>query len=507
MKKVSITSLFLGMALFVSTAFAMKHPREEEIIEPAKKQKIEEEEKKLTEFQEQRFKELEESASALEQFPGEIQQFIFEYLLTGTGPTNIARLYNATQNIRNFLKTNKQRAQLLYDVAFNVDLLKKLSARYTNYNMLEAALALATPGAAKALKHILSGLSSIPLQKLIKEMQKALFNAMRTDESQFNFLLASIPEQNKAVYLDAVDAHRSTLLNYAAGHKMANVVTKLITAGADVNKVNATGATSLILAAEIGVDKIVEILLAAHADVNIVTKSGRTALIQASQNGHEKIVEKLLAIPGIEINHQENQGMTALHSTSKNGHEKIVEKLLAFPEIEINAVNKSGQTPLHFASQNGHEKIVEKLIAASKGAGVNAVEGEGNTPLILAVVSNHEKVIDLLLFAAADVNIANKAGQTPLFIAARYGHENIVKRLLEISYIKVNQATNTQLLTPLMAAAHYGHVGIVKLLLQAKADVTKKNQWHKTALMYAQESASPNKEEIIKLLKEYGAKE
>jgi len=87
------------------------------------------------------------------------------------------------------------------------------------------------------------------------------------------------------------------------------------------------------------------------------------------------------------------------------------------------------------------------------------------------------------------------------------GYSEVVKLLLE-SKANVNYASDkTGGVTPLMMALAKGDAEVVKLLLEAKADVNVKvNIGSKdyTPLSFAQQVGH---NEIVKLLKEYGAKE
>ncbi len=119
-------------------------------------------------------------------------------------------------------------------------------------------------------------------------------------------------------------------------------------------------------------------LIDAGIDVNIQDNNwGDTALIRAASYGHTEIVQVLLAVPGIEVNIQDNSGDTALMGAAFGGHTEIVRVLLKAPDIDVNKQNS-----------------------------------QGDTALIIAAIWGRTDVVQLLLEAGADWTIKNKQGQT-----------------------------------------------------------------------------------------------
>ena len=113
--------------------------------------------------------------------------------------------------------------------------------------------------------------------------------------------------------------------------------------------------------------------------------------------------------------------------------------------------------------------------------------------------------IRALIKAGADVNVKGTDGRTALWLAAWKGHGEIVKLLLE-SKADVN-AANIYSATALIVASQNGHTEIIKALLEAKADVNAKA--HLDGKDYTPLSIAKmmGRAEVIKFLKEYGAKD
>ncbi len=189
-------------------------------------------------------------------------------------------------------------------------------------------------------------------------------------------------------------------------------VSRIIAAGADVNKAATTALTTregYVLA-------------------------GSTPLFMASQQGHASIVEQLIAA-GADVKYVGGLfKKSALHYASDSGHVEIVEMLIAAGANINEVTGYHNETPLFMASKEGHLQVVDRLITA--GADVNKANDSGETPLFIASQWNHLNVVDRLITAGADVNKADNAGRTPLFITitTAFGTQKsqltIVERLL-----------------------------------------------------------------------------
>jgi ankyrin repeat protein len=68
-----------------------------------------------------------------------------------------------------------------------------------------------------------------------------------------------------------------------------DVVSLLISKGADVNKIDANGRSPLMMAAIVGHVTCARLLIDQGADVNIKDIKGRTALMIADQNGYQQM--------------------------------------------------------------------------------------------------------------------------------------------------------------------------------------------------------------------------
>ena len=211
----------------------------------------------------------------------------------------------------------------------------------------------------------------------------------------------------------------------------ANEVRILLSNGADVNKADKDGKTSLLHASSRGRTEVVKLLLKNGADVNKADKDGKTPLQGASEKGHAEVV-KLLLENGADVNQADKDGQTPLHEASYNGNSEVAKLLLRAPGIDVNRADKiEGKTPILWASYKGHTEVVRLLLAAP-GIDVNRYDNSGWAPLYRASENGKTEVVKLLLAAPGiDVNQVNNEGKTPLYVASQFGHTEVVRLLLK----------------------------------------------------------------------------
>uniref|UniRef100_A0A8K9X910 Ankyrin repeat domain 52a n=1 Tax=Oncorhynchus mykiss TaxID=8022 RepID=A0A8K9X910_ONCMY len=125
-----------------------------------------------------------------------------------------------------------------------------------------------------------------------------------------------------------------------------------------------------------------QLVLRHGAEINAVDHTGRSALMVAADNGQSGTVAILLHRAKADLTLLDDNGNTALHLACSKAHEMCA--LLILGEIHnptlINATNAALQMPLHLAARNGLATVVQALL--SRGATVLAVDEEGHTPAL-----------------------------------------------------------------------------------------------------------------------------
>lgn len=140
---------------------------------------------------------------------------------------------------------------------------------------------------------------------------------------------------SSGVDIDAQNKYGQTPLHFAITTDNEMIIERLISAGADIEVLDNYGRSYLDLAAVGPHLEAVKILLKYYTNVNSVNQSGATPLIlitQALGNIYEeKYIEiiKLLIKAGAEINAKDNFGLTGLDYAEEKEHQKIQKFLIS----------------------------------------------------------------------------------------------------------------------------------------------------------------------------------
>jgi ankyrin repeat protein len=310
---------------------------------------------------------------------------------------------------------------------------------------------------------------------------QAFFSAMdKSDEAAVNKLLSD--EISLKEIVEGFNNGQTALYKAAASGK-ADVVKKLVAAGAKVNVESRDQKTPLYIAAEKGhTDAAIALLEAPDIKVDLAHRK-KTPLLVAAHGGHHKIVQALaqknasLNTPATErdTSLQIEAGDTALHVAARLGHGKVVQILLQQardPEIarsliavtnankdtplilaaehcgpetvqimldsgaDLTAQNENGDTALHRAARSGKDDVIVKLLEAAESsdlttAVLDALNDLGNTPLLEAALQGSTRSIEVLVDAGADLGCTNHDQENALHLAAAEGHEQAIAVILD----------------------------------------------------------------------------
>ncbi|HEY1898775.1 MAG TPA: ankyrin repeat domain-containing protein [Steroidobacteraceae bacterium] len=225
----------------------------------------------------------------------------------------------------------------------------------------------------------------------------------------------------------------TTALMWACYNDDADLVERLIKAGANVSVVNDYGASALQVAAVLADPRIIKDLLKAGVNPDSPNPEGQTALMVVARSGNVQS-GKLLLDAGATVDAREQWGdQTALMWAAAESHPEMI-KLLIDHHADVNAhgairdwqrrvtaegrpknENHGGFTPLIYAARVG---CIECAKALLKGhADINLADPDGETPLLLSLINMHFDFAAYLIAAGADVNRWDFWGQTPLYAA------------------------------------------------------------------------------------------
>ncbi len=244
---------------------------------------------------------------------------------------------------------------------------------------------------------------------------------------------AAITLIDQHVNVNTPTSDGTTALHWAAHNGDAELVDRLLRAGADAKAKNQFGATPMSEAAFLGNVAIIEKLLKAGADPDSPSADGQTALMLVARTDNVAAA-KLLLQHGAHVDAREKQKeQTALmwasaesqpamvreliaHGADVNAHSHI-DEFLAQVSSEPRAQHLSygGLTPLLYATREGCLACVLSLVDA--GAKLNQPDPEGITPLIEAITNAHFDTAKYLIGKGAMMDKWDWWGRSPLYCA------------------------------------------------------------------------------------------
>ncbi len=229
-----------------------------------------------------------------------------------------------------------------------------------------------------------------------------------------------------------------TPLMYAASEKHHGIVDLLLTANAQVNKKDATGATALTYALtddcdideEEDIIKVVSALISAGANVSVTGPDTDTPLMMAIYNIKTPIVSTMLVEAGANPNEKTSYGSSILHASIHIDNTAFC-KLLVSKGASCD-YTYNGDTPLIYACAQGMYELCAHMLSEHPNDDiVNIENNQGETPLSIAASRKDIDMCVLLISAGANMEVRDKHGHTPLMHAVEYGHEAVCKVLLE----------------------------------------------------------------------------
>ena len=270
-------------------------------------------------------------------------------------------------------------------------------------------------------------------------------------------------------------------LGAAAAQGSLEIVSLLITAGADVNECCNTsedyssGETPLQVAAVKGNMAIATRLLEAGArhDIQFFRPESRSALQCAVQGDCTSLVELLLAKRTYTSEESLDRSIALSQAMSKWPINVDIVSALLNANVNVNYVpaHYPRHPPLHSAAQAGSIELVQLLLEA--GANVNATDFFGGTILECALEKRNLLLVQILLDAGAEVNApaSTVRGRTALQKAVQENNMNAVSLLLSRNADVNASAARIGGATALQAAVIKGNINMVRLLLKAGAHV------------------------------------
>merc|ERR1719233_571644 len=168
--------------------------------------------------------------------------------------------------------------------------------------------------------------------------------------------------------LNELDSKENSALHYAARYSHMELVQILLDNKVLVDNVGSDGMTPLHYAARYGKNitrwenapeeeddiglQVLTTLLTAGANINKRDDYNLTPLHHASMRGNIRLVQFLAQQPNIVLNCPDKQGSTPLHIAATYGHLEVV-KILMEAKVNVRLKDNQGQSALHRAAQEG----------------------------------------------------------------------------------------------------------------------------------------------------------
>ena len=215
---------------------------------------------------------------------------------------------------------------------------------------------------------------------------------------------------------------QSATLCDAAGAGDVAAVATLLDARCNVNEIDDSGSTPLILAAEEGHVAVLQKLIDARANVNATNNRQDTALSVAVYAEDLEAAEVLVSC-GLPHSY-----VVGLCRAAVNDHVDMI-ALLVGAKADVNCLHPTDLSPLHWASSKGSANAVKWLLEAS--AEVDCCGYRDHTPLTFACVHSGGggEVIRALVDGGADINSQDERGCTALSLACRSGYHDAIQVL------------------------------------------------------------------------------
>jgi ankyrin repeat protein len=297
-----------------------------------------------------------------------------------------------------------------------------------------------------------------------------------------------------------------SLVNHCIHCNNLSSLERLTNYGADLNKVDAQGNTSLHIAAKKAKPTTCQWLIDQGVNIDVRNKKGETALIQALLSNRKKIFD-LLIRQGANVQICDKHGKTAFtYALATRRHHSqhylndLIEKGLA-PSLTDRGplLYAKGQHPYLaglidalLVRQETASSLVQAVIAGDTRSVlctlmsiprlVNHQDSRGLSLLYHAAQQGGD-MVDLLLEKGANPHLASFNGVTAIQIAAYKNHCRAVKRLYRAGANIESQSASGK--TPLMSAAKSGAIQTLKYLLEAGCAINQRDHKGRTALHFA----------------------
>ncbi|XP_034472739.1 E3 ubiquitin-protein ligase MIB2 isoform X2 [Drosophila innubila] len=220
---------------------------------------------------------------------------------------------------------------------------------------------------------------------------------------------------SKGANVNVVDKEGDSALHYAAFGNQPETMRVLLEHGAEVNFLNSSHCSALHICAHKKTPHCVRELLQHNANVNIQDSYGDTALHDAIGKENTEVVELLCNAPNLDFTVKNNRGFNVLHHAALKGNVVAARRILQLSRQLVNVRKDDGFAALHLAALNGHAQVVETLVTEGQ-AELDIRNNRRQTPFLLAVSQGHAGVIERLVKLSCDINAKDEDGDNAMHL-------------------------------------------------------------------------------------------